>query len=271
MLTGKINKVKTKEDYKNDAIKLQNIINAQLIRVNNYKLNKTYPTDSERVIPCNIYQTWHTKDLPPLMNKHVQHIIKSHPRFTHYLYDDNDCREFIKMNYNSDVLFAFDNLIPGAYKADLWRYCILYKNGGIYMDIKYTCINSFKLLELTRKEHFVLDVGGHNIYNALMSMKPGNSILLNCINQIVSNVKNKYYGGCCLSPTGPAMLASFLNNNDYNNIILQHMFDKVNNKKLILMNNIPILKMYEGYYEEQDRYKKVHHYGHLWNIRQVYK
>lgn len=29
---------------------------------------------------------------------------------------------------------AFDNLIPWAYKADLWRYCVLYLYGGVYAD-----------------------------------------------------------------------------------------------------------------------------------------
>jgi hypothetical protein len=29
---------------------------------------------------------------------------------------------------------AFDNLIPWAYKSDLWRYCVLYLYGGVYAD-----------------------------------------------------------------------------------------------------------------------------------------
>ena len=33
-----------------------------------------------------------------------------------------DQEEFIKNNYSSDILYAYDNLIPGAYKADLFRY-----------------------------------------------------------------------------------------------------------------------------------------------------
>ena len=54
--------------------------------------------------------------------------------------------DFIKNNYPVDVLEAFNKLIPGAYKADLWRYCVLYKLGGIYLDIKYSCVNNFKLI-----------------------------------------------------------------------------------------------------------------------------
>ena len=100
-------------------------------------------------IPLNIFQTYHTLDLPPRMRKCVDKLIQNNPEFTHHLYDDNDCRQFIKDNFPLNVVQAFDKLIPGAYKADLWRYCVLYIHGGIYLDIKYNCANKFKLIELT--------------------------------------------------------------------------------------------------------------------------
>ncbi len=55
----------------------------------------------------------------------------------HYLFNDADCREFIAREYPPDVLMAYDLLIPTAFKADLWRYCVLYKYGGVYLDVKY--------------------------------------------------------------------------------------------------------------------------------------
>ena len=56
----------------------------------------------------------------------------------HYLFNDADCRAFIMNQYPPDVLMAYDRLIPTAFKADLWRYCVLYKYGGVYLDIKLT-------------------------------------------------------------------------------------------------------------------------------------
>ena len=93
----------------------------------NKKLKIMYPLKPkyESIIPLNIYQTWHTTtDLPPLMNKNVELIKSNNPRFNYYLFDDNDSRLFIQNNFPSKVLNAYDSLIPGAYKADLWRYCI---------------------------------------------------------------------------------------------------------------------------------------------------
>jgi hypothetical protein len=54
----------------------------------------------------------------------------------HYLFCDADCREFIRNEYPPDVLMAYDRLIPTAFKADLWRYCVLYIYGGVYLDVK---------------------------------------------------------------------------------------------------------------------------------------
>ena len=56
------------------------------------------------------------------MTLYILKIKNLNPKFNYFLFDDNDCREFIRLNFRPDVLNAYDRLIPGAYKADLWRY-----------------------------------------------------------------------------------------------------------------------------------------------------
>ena len=63
-------------------------------------------------IPKNIFQTWHTKLLSPSMANAILKIKKYNPEFNHYLFDDDDCRNFIKNNFDSSVLSAYDRLIP---------------------------------------------------------------------------------------------------------------------------------------------------------------
>mgnify|MGYP001252000578 CR=1 FL=1 len=86
---------------------------------NNLNFKKEKPNNSllyikERIIPLNLFQTWYTLDLPPKMRINVELLKKQNPEFTHYLYDDNMCREFIKDNFHKDVLYAFDKLKPGT-------------------------------------------------------------------------------------------------------------------------------------------------------------
>ena len=242
------------------AIKLKNIGSVP------YPIKQHYNT----VIPLNIYQTWHTKDLPKFMKKTVDNIIKNNPAFKHYLFDDNDCRNFIKDNFDVTVLNAFDSLIPGAYKADLWRYCVLYKNGGIYLDIKYEPVNGFKFINLTEKEHWVLDIDKYSIYNAIMVCKPNNQLLLKAIHKIVDNVKNKFYGLSCLHPTGPQMLGDFFSTFEKNKFDMYHdIYISVKNR-FVFFNDYIVFKSYDSYLNEHNKNKKVEHYSVLWELRKIY-
>jgi mannosyltransferase OCH1-like enzyme len=92
---------------------------------------------TKAVIPLKLFQTWHTLDLPPNMKQNVKRLQRENPEFEYFLYDDKMCRKFIKEHFHEEVVFAFDKLKPGAYKADLWRYCVLYIHGGIYLDINF--------------------------------------------------------------------------------------------------------------------------------------
>ena len=231
-----------------------------------YPLKENY----NPVIPLNIYQTWHTKKLTPKMFETTNLIKNLNPRFNYQLFDDNDCREFIKNNFEPDVLHAFDSLIPGAYKADLWRYCILYKNGGIYLDIKYRPLNNFRFITMTESEHWVLDADNFGIYNALMVCKPRNEILLKAINKIIENVKNKYYGTHCLEPTGPMLLSSFFSTNEKLKFDMKHSWVLSFENRFIHFNNYIILKSYPGYLKEHSNNKKVEYYGTLWKTRKIY-
>jgi mannosyltransferase OCH1-like enzyme len=234
---------------------------------------KKYPNKKNYnlTIPANIFQTWHTKKLPPKMYQAIKYIKTNNPGFKHFLFDDNDCREFIKNNFDISVLNAYDRLIPGAYKADLWRYCILYKLGGIYMDIKYIPVNNFKLINLLEQEHWVLDNGGGGIYNALMVCKPNNEILLKSINQIVENVRNRFYGNGFLQPTGPGLLAKYFTEEDKQNFAIKHILKGTNDfDKYILLNNYDILRCYPGYVSEREVYSSKKHYAVLWKERNIY-
>jgi mannosyltransferase OCH1-like enzyme len=229
-----------------------------------------FKPDYTPIIPLDIYQTWYTKDLPPKMRERVEILKSQNPRFRHHLYDDNDCREFIKTHFKPDVLWAYDSLIPGAYKADLWRYCVLFIYGGIYLDIKYRPLNGFKFINLTEKEHLVADTNNVDIYNALMVCLPKNELLYKAIRQIVENVKNKYYGDGWLYPTGPALLSNFVSTSEEIVDLKHELINNDKNFKIIYFNNIPILKSYNGHIRERDKYSKKKHYATLWNERRIY-
>ena len=54
------------------------------------------------------------------------------------IFTDKECSKFIKDNFENNIYAAYERINPcyGAAKADLFRYCVIYKLGGIYIDIK---------------------------------------------------------------------------------------------------------------------------------------
>jgi mannosyltransferase OCH1-like enzyme len=178
---------------------------------------------------------------------------------------------FIQKHFTSDVADAFTTLLPGAYKADLWRLCILYVHGGYYMDIKLSPVKHFRLIELSEDEHFVLDRPTYclHIYNALMVCKANNPFLFHCIRQIVHNVRIRYYGNSILSPTGPELLGRIASSYKLN-IDLNYPLafpDHIMYKGLLILRNYP------NYRKEQRRHECLvnqPHYVQAWVNRKVY-
>lgn len=229
-----------------------------------------YTEGFEQQIPLNIYQTWYTKNLDEKMQECVDKLKSSNPEFQHYLYDDDDCAKFIKDHFDEDVYYAYNKLIPGAFKADLWRYCVLYINGGVYLDIKYYNVNGFKLIDLTDGEYYVKDIkkNGGGVYNAFMICKAGNKKLLNAINNIVENVKNKFYGGGALDITGPMLLKREFTEEEIDSMRLSIGENECPTKTCINLDGKPVLAMYKDYYETRPLNKPSYH--DLWIDKKVY-
>ena len=254
--------------FKNKNLKTRNIQINEFIKPYTFFKKEYAP-----IMPLKIYQTWYTKNLPNRMKERVNLLKKQNPAFEHFLFDDNECREFIQNHFSTDVLNAYNSLIPGAYKADLWRLCVLYINGGIYLDIKLNCINNFRLIELTEQNHFVLDrIPPLTIYNALIACQKGHPFLLLAINKIVDNVKNKYYGGSPLDPTGPGMLGKLILNNKLKlNIDLIHY---IHGGFIIYKNRFIMSTEYAEYNKErqdQNTVLNTKRYDALWFDKKIYR
>ena len=222
-----------------------------------------------KVIPLHIYQVWHDfKEMPSSVKESIQLLKEQNPEFEHHLYDEAMCREYIQKNFPKRVVQAFDKVVPYALKADIWRYCILYKKGGVYLDSKYYGINGFKLIQLTDKEYFCRDVkfAHYAIYNAFIICKPGNKKLLQSIKQFVKNTEEDYYGWTPGS-VGPVMMKQFFTPKEMNDHVLSA---KIISKKerFITLHGKRILKRHEGYSTYQSLNKN--HWIKHWRERTLY-
>ena len=237
------------------------------------------------VIPLHVYQTWSTTELLPGMKQCRELLQSQNPEFTFHLFDDDACRGFIRDNFDSRVLNAYDTLIPTAYKADLWRYCVLYNRGGVYLDCKYYCLNEFKLINLIRGEHLTWDVNKNvgDVFNAVMVCAPRTELMRAAIERVVANVEERLYLNGVLAITGPAMLgdvykARMANDDEACKRIefMQHVYDATVHGLIFHPKwQKYVLGVYPTYRLEQrvtlsKSSSNLSHYGDLWRKRKVY-
>lgn len=50
------------------------------------------------------------------------------------LYNDSEILQCFRQ-FDKRVEYVVRQIVPGVARADLWRYCILYMNGGVYLDL----------------------------------------------------------------------------------------------------------------------------------------
>jgi inositol phosphorylceramide mannosyltransferase catalytic subunit len=77
-------------------------------------------------------------DLPAPLREAVEQTRAANCAWEHRLYDEADIVDFICREYGQDVLDAYLSIHYkyGAARADLFRYLLMYKTGGVYLDIK---------------------------------------------------------------------------------------------------------------------------------------
>jgi len=89
-------------------------------------------------IPKIIHQTYFSQTVPEEIQANIAKLKSINPGWDYRFYTDQDILDFIGSNYDARVLEYFNRINPayGAAKADLFRYLVVYRCGGAYLDIK---------------------------------------------------------------------------------------------------------------------------------------
>ena len=141
------------------------------------KKNKNCEGFSKK-IPKVLVQTYHKKNLIP--KKVYENVKKFAPNYKHKIYNDKECINFIKNNFNENIVNLFKKL-KGAHKADLFRYCYLYINGGVYLDIKTELIKPLDKIFVGNYTYSVISTVRNSIFQGILASPPKNPIFLRLI------------------------------------------------------------------------------------------
>lgn len=228
-------------DYKTD---LESILPCRQETIINtpFQLYVKDPREIDIKIPKTIVQT----ALKSTMHFHMLSSCLSHvdlnPSFQYVFMDEGDVLDFIEKNYSKEVLYIYKLIIPGAFRADFFRYLYLYKYGGFYFDCKsISKVSLYDLVDKSDEFIFCKDRNYRAIYNAVLFSVPGYYVLQRVISEIINRVNLLHINKNCQSKinellcrygiygiTGPVLLYE---------IIYNHRESKELSPKLIFSNH----------------------------------
>lgn len=256
-----------------------NEYNDKIININtNIKLYKHEYKNQK--IPKTIIQTVSSKNIENINHYNsILTFIELNPEYKYVIYDDNESRKFIKDNFDERTLVAYDLLIPGAFKADFFRYCILYINGGCYFDCKQILRVPLRKIIDSDDEFILCRDMSIGYFNAVMMSQKENSNLLKTIEDCKTKIFNfEYYFNIYdrnfnsidnfLNLTGPKLIYYSIHNDiDENKVVkFYHLWTQMNHnyQNLCIKYNdkLIITKNYNTHIPQN-------HYSDLWRTFEI--
>jgi hypothetical protein len=240
------------------------------------KINKELYFIPKLIIQTNkvmIKNIYHSNSLLSLLEKN--------PDYDYIFFDDIDARNFIKENFKenilphtekienetSDVLKAYDLLKCGALRADFFRYCYLYVNGGIYIDSKVSCFLELdEIINSDDKFIIIKDDAENSLYNGIMIFEKASIIMFNMIKDLMNNIYLKNYFSDIHEPTGNKLYYKHFKSNHF----------KLNKKRNLIYydNKLAFDCDYKDYYKKDyedfrvNYFKKDYYYFYSIYINQ---
>lgn len=255
---------------------------SQKVEIKNYRAKKP---DNSFLVPPEIYQTHESRWVTPGLANAIRKLQTHAPGFSYTFFDAQDRRNFIEKHYPR-ALKAYDSVIPGTWKADIFRTVIMYTKGGIYMDSPLHPFENFHISTwLRHTDKFVspLDVPVNGIQCAFLASIPNHPLIKHVLDRIIDNVENKRsfnnYSHGSLMVTGPLAYKYGFNQ-------LFHSDDPIQERSYPL--GIHIIRFYGGLitrygrpvmntrYATYDEDRKIHEknnkkYGDMWKDHSVFK
>ncbi|WP_336664379.1 glycosyltransferase family 32 protein [Elizabethkingia meningoseptica] len=156
-------------------------------------------------IPKVIYQTYKNK-IPWYTHFYIWRFRRKNKDFGYEFYNDAKIDIFIKDNFPSEVYNAYSRLQIGAAKADFFRYAILYKKGGVYLDIDSDILINLNTL-IRPDDKAILTYEKNNKVYAQWAMfyEKEHPFLKETIKLIVHNIQQNKYPHNVHATTGPSI------------------------------------------------------------------
>lgn len=157
-------------------------------------------------IPKVIYQTYSTASLPWITQFFIWRMKKINSDFDYQFYDDHRIERFLEEECDQEIIEAYRKITIGAAKADFFRYNILHKRGGVYLDIDSTTSKKLNQLIQSSDTAIISKEGNPNMYvQWALVYEAGHPFLSRTISKILENVRTNRFPHDVHQMTGPSV------------------------------------------------------------------
>lgn len=142
-----------------------------------------------RAIPRIVWQTNYTDSvtLPVYFNYQWNRLLS--PTCEHFFWLDDDAESFIEKNFPPQTVAAFRSLQIGAAKADLWRVLVLFKIGGIYLDVDAAFVYPIEATLQPDDDSLYIRDRQSKVTNYFFASAPGHDILGKIVAMTEANIE----------------------------------------------------------------------------------
>lgn len=165
------------------------------------------------MIPKIIHQTWKTKEIPEEWQEAVNSCKKINKNFKYILWTDVTMDDFVKKYYPS-FYKVYKSYTHQIQRCDAFRYLVLYKYGGVYLDMDIICNKNLNnLLHYDLVLAHDINFNTSNLMNSFFMVIPQHPFFKFCIDKLSDYKDNfKYFGKHLhvMNSTGPSFLTNMV-------------------------------------------------------------
>lgn len=163
-------------------------------------------------IPKIIHQTFKTNKLPLITRWHIAGFRRRNPEYLYEFYDDDRILDFLEQHFDQETCSLYKRLNIGAAKADFFRYAVLLKKGGVYIDLDSSI--SGKLADFIKPDDVAVISKERNpglyVQWALI-YEPNHPFMQKTMEMMIDNLRTNRYPHDVHSMTGPQVYSNAIN------------------------------------------------------------
>ncbi|MES2828559.1 MAG: glycosyltransferase [Bacteroidota bacterium] len=157
-------------------------------------------------IPKIIHQTFKSSSLPALTKWYIARFRQNNPEYSYEFYDDKRVENFLFKEFEPAVIDAYKKIQIGAAKADFFRYAILMKKGGVYLDIDGYIYGKLSNFIKEGDKAIISKERNPNLYvQWALVFEPNHPFIVKTLEMVLKNISENRFPNDVHKMTGPSV------------------------------------------------------------------